>query len=116
PCDGKGGMSAMLAAFARLVRDNPPGAARVVLACTVDEEFTFLGVQHLVRADWRGGVEGPVRAVVAEPTQLRVVHAHKGVVRWHLATRGRSCHSSRPELGVNAIYRMARLLPLVERF
>src|SRR5262249_33346958 len=36
--------------------------------------------------------------------------------RWHLRTAGRSCHSSRPELGVNAIYHMAALLPLVERF
>ena len=32
------------------------------------------------------------------------------------ATTGRSCHSSRPELGVNAIYHMANLLPLVERY
>src|SRR5438477_11037854 len=39
-CDIKGGMAAMLAAFARLVRDRPAGACNVVLACTVDEEFT----------------------------------------------------------------------------
>ena len=29
-CDVKGGMAAMLAAFARLVRERPPGAANVV--------------------------------------------------------------------------------------
>ena len=58
---------------------------------------------------------GPIHAVVAEPTCLNIVHAHKGVVRWRLETTGRSCHSSRPELGVNAIYHMAALLPLVER-
>jgi acetylornithine deacetylase len=115
-CDIKGGMAAMLAAFARVVRERPAGAARVVMACTVDEEFTFLGVQRLVRGDLSGGHPGPVRAVVAEPTRLRVVNAHKGAVRWHLVTRGRSCHSSRPELGVNAVYHMGRLLPLVERY
>jgi acetylornithine deacetylase len=47
---------------------------------------------------------------------MRIVRAHKGCVRWDLTTSGRSCHSSRPELGVNAIYAMARLLPLVERY
>src|SRR5439155_3136352 len=43
-CDIKGGMAAMLAAFARLTREKPAAAANLVLACTVDEEHTFLGV------------------------------------------------------------------------
>ncbi len=110
-CDIKGGMAAMLAMFARLVREKPSGASNVILACTVDEEHTFLGVQRLVRdalrADW---------AVVAEPTQLQIVNAHKGTVRWHLETRGRSCHSSTPEKGVNAVYQMAQILLVVEQF
>src|SRR4051812_42579806 len=115
-CDIKGGMAAMLAAFARLTRERPRGAARVVMACTVDEESTFLGVKRLAQDDPRGGRPGPVGAVVAEPTGLQIVDAHKGVVRWRLRTAGRSCHSSRPELGVNAIYRMAELLALVARY
>jgi acetylornithine deacetylase len=115
-CDIKGGMAAMLAAFARVVREKPSGAARVVMACTVDEEHTFLGVQRLAQSDLRGRFAGLLGAVVAEPTQLHIVDTHKGAVRWDLLTTGRSCHSSRPELGVNAIYRMATLLPLVERY
>jgi acetylornithine deacetylase len=115
-CDVKGGMAAMLAAFARLVREQPAGAAAVVMACTVDEEHTFLGVQRLVRSDLRGRNAGPVWAVAAEPTNLRIVNAHKGVVRWHLTTTGRSCHSSRPEQGINAIYRMAHVLPALEKW
>ena len=114
-CDVKGGMASMLGAFARLVKDNPAGSARVILACTVDEEFTFLGVQRFVQDDLRS-VHRHIAAVVAEPTGLDIVHAHKGAVRWHLRTSGRSCHSSRPELGVNAIYHMATLLGHVERF
>jgi acetylornithine deacetylase ArgE len=110
-CDIKGGMAAMLAMFARLVREKPKGAANVILACTVDEEHTFLGVQQLVRE----GLQADI-AVVAEPTQLQIVNAHKGVVRWHLETLGRSCHSSAPEQGVNAIYQMARVLAATEQF
>src|SRR5262249_4962319 len=41
---------------------------------------------------------------------------HKGVVRWHVTTSGRACHSSCPENGVNAIYRMANLLVGIERY
>lgn len=110
-CDIKGGMASMLAAFARLVRERPKGAAEVLMGCTVDEEHTFLGVQHMVK-------HGLVcdMAVVAEPTRMNIVHAHKGVIRWQLTTSGRSCHSSAPEQGINAIYRMGKVLVGVERF
>jgi acetylornithine deacetylase len=110
-CDIKSGMAAMLAALARLVREGPRGAMNVILACTVDEEYTFLGVQELVKRGVRADF-----AVVAEPTQLQIVNAHKGVARLLLATSGRACHSSRPEQGISAIYRMGRVLGAVERF
>jgi acetylornithine deacetylase ArgE len=110
-CDIKGGMAAMLTAFARLVRERPAGAANVLMACTVDEEHTFLGIQDLVMRGVRA--DG---AVVAEPTRLQIVNAHKGAVRWDLTTTGRSCHSSAPEQGVNAIYRMSGLLTIIERY
>ncbi|MCI0461622.1 MAG: M20 family metallopeptidase [Gemmataceae bacterium] len=109
-CDIKGGMAAMLGTFARIAREKPRGAANVIMACSVDEEHTFLGVQRLVQ-----GLRADL-AVVAEPTQLKIVHAHKGVVRWHLLTSGRSCHSSSPEQGINAIYRMGRLLVATEQY
>jgi acetylornithine deacetylase len=86
------------------------------MACTVDEEFTFLGAQRLVEENLRGRFSSLLGAIVAEPTQLRIVDSHKGAVRWDLTTTGRSCHSSRPEQGVNAIYRMATLLPHIERY
>lgn len=109
-CDVKGGMAAMLTAFARLARERPAGAANVVLACTVDEEHTFLGVQRLAT-----GLTADA-AIVAEPTRLKIVHAHKGVVRWTIQTPGRSCHSSRPDRGVNAVYRMATVLTAFQRY
>src|SRR6516165_7075914 len=109
-CDIKGGMAAMLGAFARLVRERPRGAANVLMACTVDEEFTFLGVQRLIKGLKADG------AVVAEPTQLQIVNAHKGVVRWHLHATGRACHSSSPERGINAIYHMGKLLGAIEQY
>src|SRR5207248_5317638 len=58
----------------------------------------------------------PTVAVVAEPTDLNVIVAHRGAVRWKLRTRGRACHSSRPQEGVNAIYKMAEVLMALERY
>ena len=109
-CDVKGGMTAMLQAFTRLVKEKPP-CANVLLACSVDEEHTSLGVRELARRTLKADA-----AIVAEPTRLNIVHAHKGVARWTIETAGRSCHSSRPDEGINAIYRMGRLLTGIERF
>ena len=110
-CDVKAGMAAMLAAFARVVRDRPPGACNLILACSVDEEHTFLGVQKLVQEGLKADM-----AVVAEPTSLKIVNAHKGVVRWHVTAQGRACHSSAPEQGENAIYAMAHLIKCIETY
>ena len=106
----------MLAAFARRVRSGSAGGARLIMACLVDEEHTFLGVQHFVANKVHQSLGGPVDAVVAEPTQMRIVKAHKGVARWGVTTLGRACHSSRPEMGVNAIYHMAKVLPVIEAY
>ena len=65
-CDVKGSMAAMLSAFARLVRERPPGSASVLLACTVDEEFTHIGSSRL--AETKHGAE---LAIVAEPTSAQ---------------------------------------------
>ncbi len=110
-CDVKGSMAAMLVAFARLVRERPAGSASVLLACTVDEEFTHRGSSRLAETEL-----GTDLAIVAEPTRLDLVHCHKGALRWKIRTRGRACHSSAPQLGDNAIYRMGRVLAALESY
>ena len=49
-------------------------------------------------------------AVIGEPTDLDVVVAHKGAVRWRTTVHGKAAHTSRPDLGVNAISMTARLI------
>jgi acetylornithine deacetylase len=58
----------------------------------------------------------PTAAIIAEPTDLNVVVAHRGVARWQATVHGRAAHSSRPEQGANAIYAMARVTSLIEEF
>lgn len=104
-CDVKGSMAAMLVAFRRLVREKPKGAASVTLACTVDEEYTHLGSSYLAAQS-----QGFDLAIVAEPTRLNLVTTHKGAVRWKIVANGIACHSSTPDLGRNAIYRMGQVV------
>ncbi len=121
-CDVKGGLAAMLSAFTRLAHERPPGMPNVVLSMTCDEEATSLGINHLTES-WSGRSTPyrlcPTRpdvAIVAEPTGLDIVVAHRGATRWKLHTQGRACHSSRPGDGINAIYRMARVVVCLEDF
>ena len=116
-------MSSMLAALSRIAEERPRGMPTIVMACTINEEQGFSGAKALTRLwseprgssgatekDGRIFPRRPDLAIVAEPTSLDVVVAHKGCVRWECRVRGRAAHSSRPELGDNAIYHMARVL------
>jgi acetylornithine deacetylase ArgE len=117
-CDVKGGMAAIIAAVSRLVEECPTRRPTIIVSCTVNEEYGFTGASRITEL-WSGGGIFPRRpdtVIVAEPTGLDVVVAHKGVVRWKCHTSGRAAHSSRPEMGDNAIYAMARVLTPIQQY
>ncbi len=121
-CDVKGGMAAMLTAFARLAHLRPGDRANVVMACTCDEEYTATGARHLAR-QWasagtsdRWTATAPDVCLVAEPTDLNVIVAHRGVVRWKIRTLGKACHSSRPHEGHSAVYDMAHVVVALQSY
>ncbi len=119
-CDIKGGMASMLAAFERLAAEPEKLQGSLLMACSVNEEFGFTGATDLVRL-WESGESKllprmPDAIIVAEPTSLDVVVAHKGVSRWLCRTRGKAVHSSRPELGENAICKMGPILSALDRY
>lgn len=121
-CDVKGGLAAMLFAFRRLVTEKPVGAASVILSCTCDEESTSLGINDLVtywqKAQGKSRLltQEPDGAIIAEPTLLDVVVAHRGATRLCIRTKGRACHSSDPTQGINAIYRMAKVVDCLKDY
>jgi len=130
-CDVKGGMAAMLAALVRVEEEAVALEQTIVLAMTINEECGFTGVKALCRlwgeeAD-KEEVRGPLalaelralrltRAIVAEPTSLDVVVAHKGSVRWRCHVHGKAAHSSRPERGCNAISGMAQVVQAIDKY
>ncbi|AMV32655.1 Acetylornithine deacetylase [Pirellula sp. SH-Sr6A] len=112
-CDTKGGLAAMLCAFADFAESHPMPPVDVVMACVVDEEYSFQGVSRLCERLQATGVQG-IGAIVAEPTELRIVTASKGVLRWKVVTHGVAAHSAKCHLGINAIYPMAQILRFFE--
>ncbi len=107
--DDKGGLAAMLHAVGSLREDGIVPECEVLLAAVVDEEFSYRGVVKLCE-----GLSAEA-AIVAEPTEMRVVVASKGVLRFRIHVRGKAAHSAKPHLGCNAITHMARLVLALER-
>ncbi len=107
-CDTKAGLAGMMHAVASLHAEGIQPPCEVWLAAAVDEEYSYRGVVKLCE-----GLTGHA-ALVAEPTGLRAVIATKGVLRFRILVRGKSAHSSKPHLGVNAINHMARIVLALE--
>lgn len=86
----------------------------VLIAATSDEEVGAAGAPALAR--WLKEQNIVVdEMIVAEPTQCGPVHGHKGVVRSRFTVQGKAAHSSRPELGANAINAAMHLIVAFEQ-
>ena len=108
-CDTKAGLAAMMHVLAHIHTSPIKPPCDVFLAAVVDEEYSFRGVTRLCE-DLKAEA-----AIVAEPTDLRVAIASKGVLRWRILATGKAAHSSKSHLGINAIYHMARVVLAIEQ-
>lgn len=109
-CDAKGAIAPMLGALCHLARNGPrPEQTEIIFVGLVDEENAQAGARALVSSKLRADL-----AIVGEPTELRVVTAHKGTLWLRMETHGKAAHGSRPELGANAVHEMARIVDLLE--
>lgn len=109
-CDTKAGMAALLEALSRVL-ERGRLRRNVIVVGEADEEMGSLGVSDVLahlgdrRPDW---------VLATEPTELRLINAHKGVVHARVCARGRACHSSDPTAGRNAIVTLARAILAIE--
>ncbi len=71
-------------------------------AFSYDEEVGCLGVRNLL-ADLAHLPTRPRLCVVGEPTEMRVVVAHKGKKSVRCTVHGKECHSAMNDRGVNAV-------------
>lgn len=107
--DTKGTMASMLWALWVMRKEIPDLAVEVHFAGFMSEESAQLGSQHFAKH------HGPYDlALVGEPTELQIVHKHKGCVWADVITTGVACHGATPERGVNAIVKMACLIDALD--
>ena len=76
----------------------------LIITAVADEEVASLGTTSVLQ---RREADA---AIVTEPTELRLCLAHKGFAWLEVETVGVAAHGSRPDLGIDSVARMGRIL------
>lgn len=110
-CDMKGFLGVALAlapqiACANLVRP-------IHFALSYDEEVGCVGIRGLLDDLQTAGIK-PALAIIGEPTQMRVVGAHKGGTVLTTRCCGLEGHSSAPDKGANAVMMAGAFVKLLD--
>ena len=100
--DMKCGLAACMVAIAEAKKLTLRGD--VIFTGVMDEEYAGLGTMDVAKK-----YEAHA-AIVAEPTEMQLVIAHKGFVWFEVETHGVAAHGSRPDLGIDAITKMGAVL------
>jgi acetylornithine deacetylase len=95
--DMKGFFPLAIAAASSVV--NTPLQQPLILLATADEESSMNGARKLAAA----GRPKARAAIIGEPTSLRPVRMHKGIMMESVRVTGRAGHSSNPDLGNSAL-------------
>jgi len=106
--DMKSGIASFIHALSMIDRSKTHLHQGAVILHLVSDEESH-GHQGMGFLTQKGGIHGDA-ALVGEPTDLFPVIAHKGALWLKISTLGKSAHSARPHLGVNAIEKMMKLI------
>jgi acetylornithine deacetylase len=107
-CDMKGFIALALAAAPAFA--HPGRLARPVhLALSYDEEVGCLGAPAMI-ARIAAQLPRPAAVIVGEPTNMEVVHGHKGITSYVVTVTGHEAHSSLTHLGISANMAAIRLM------
>jgi putative selenium metabolism hydrolase len=105
--DMKGALAAMVHAAASAHKTRLSG--RIVISASVMEEVFEGGALKTVMDQ-----VNPDFVVIGESSDLNLVHGGRGRAEIHLATIGKPSHSSSPQLGVNAVHLMMKVIEAVD--
>jgi acetylornithine deacetylase len=108
--DMKGALAATLAATHAIMQSGIRLRGDVVFTYVADEEYASIGTEGIVADIQRGVLPRPDAAINTEGTGLHLGIAHKGFAWIEVATIGVAAHGSRPDLGVDAIVQMGKVL------
>ncbi|MFB9886460.1 acetylornithine deacetylase [Balneatrix alpica] len=84
----------------------------LIILATADEESSMSGARALAAA----GKPRARKAIIGEPTSLKPIYQHKGIMMQGLRLTGQAGHSSNPALGNNAMEAMHLMLAELLQF
>lgn len=108
-CDMKGFFALVLQAVAHYQASD--FRQPLMVLATADEESSMSGARALADMSKPKGRY----AVVGEPTSLRPIRMHKGIIMESVRLVGKAGHSSNPDLGINSIDAMYDVLGELKR-
>lgn len=96
--DMKGGLAAMVCTMLNLADQDLNGRLRLLIS--VDEEVGGQGSLQLTQLGYVHDVDA---MIVCEATDDQIQYAHCGSFDYQIDSKGKLAHSSRPQLGANAV-------------
>ncbi len=111
--DQEGAIPSMVYA-AKIIKDLKMDTTKftLLLTCTVmEEDCDGLCWQYIHKED----KITPECVVVTDSTDCKILRGHRGRMEIGVTTKGKSCHGSMPHKGVNAIYKMAKIVNEIEK-
>jgi len=82
----------------------------LIVLATADEETSMSGAKAIARHADKLGVNHARYAVIGEPTNMRPVYMHKGMMMESIQLIGQAGHSSNPALGNSALEAMHKVI------
>lgn len=112
---GTADMKGFFACTLEALRRVPLGRLRreLLLLWTYDEEVGCLGSAQLVDVFREQERPLPTACLIGEPTGFEILRMHQGHEALAVEIRGQAAHSSRPDLGVNAIEGAAAAIEVI---
>lgn len=88
----------------------------IVCIFTADEEVGCLGAKRLIKNidTIKEKMPLPNKAIIGEPTNFEIINTHKGIVHFDIVLKGVAGHSSRPDLGHNAIEDLGPIIQTIK--
>jgi len=109
--DMKSGLAAMVEATVILAQSGISLGGDLIVTFTYDETHGLQGAKRLLE---NGYLEGAGAVLISEPSTLDVFIAEKGALWLKCRAKGKTAHTSMPQLGQNAILEMVHFLHRVE--